>query len=146
MWPPQRTPGRKVSASEPLKRPSPLCARPPCTAVVINTAAEMRLAGNEAASAINHRPGLRGVAPALMLLGQRLKLHGEPFAGGMPVSRHPEGDDAASALARRFRPRTAARQALDRYHATELLKRAVEARSSVLENVEIGDVVFFYRS
>jgi hypothetical protein len=79
----------------------------------------------------------------MMLFGQRLKLHGELYSGGMPVSRHLEGDDAASALPRRFRLRTAARQVLERCHARDLLQRAVEASSRALENVEIGDVVLF---
>ena len=48
-------------------------------------------------------------------------------------------------MARRLQIRTTAKQAIEKYHARELFKRAVSARTRVLENVGVGDVVFFYR-
>ena len=78
---------------------------------------DMIFAGLEAATAINARPGISGISPCLMLFGQRLKLYGELYANGKPAGRHPDGDDPESALARRFRIRTSARQAIERHFA-----------------------------
>ena len=106
---------------------------------------DMTLAGLEAASAINSRPGPSGVSASMMLFGQRLKLYGELYADGEPVGHHPDGDDPSSVLARRFHIRTSVKQATERYHAKELLRKSVSARSRVLESVAVGDLVFFYR-
>ena len=38
-----------------------------------------------------------------------------------------------------------AKQALERHHAKELLRRAVSARSRVLEEIRVGEIIFFYR-
>ena len=105
---------------------------------------DMKAGGVEAASAINGRPGPSGVSAAMMLFGQRLKLYGDLYAGGEPAGHHPEGDDPSSALARRFKIRVSARHALERHHAKELLRRAVSARSRVLEEIRVGDIIFFY--
>ena len=81
----------------------------------------------------------------MMLFGQRLKLYGELYAGGEPAGHHPDAHDPATALARRLKTRVIAKQALEKYHAKELLRRAVSARSRVLEEIRVGEVVFFYR-
>eukprot|EP00974_Lingulodinium_polyedra_P096028 9307108-Lingulodinium_polyedra.AAC.1 len=60
----------------------------------------MRLAGIEAASAVNSRPGPSGISPSMMLFGQRLKLYGELYHEGEPIGHHPDGDDPTSRLAR----------------------------------------------
>ena len=106
---------------------------------------DMTAAGTEAASAINARPGPSGVSPAMMLFGQRLKLYGDLYAGGEPVGHHPDANDPSSALARRLKIRVIAKQAMGTHHARELLRRAVSARSRVLEGIRVGEIIFFYR-
>ena len=72
-------------------------------------------------------PGISGISPCLMLFGQRLKLYGELYANGEPAGRHPDGDDPESVLARRFRIRTSARQAIERHFAKELVRKTASA-------------------
>ena len=60
---------------------------------------------------------------SIMLFGQRLKLYGEMYALGEPVGHHPDGDDPGLVLARRCKIRTVAKQAVERYHARELVRR-----------------------
>ena len=67
----------------------------------------MRIAGFEAAAAINHRPGPVGVSPAMMLFGQRTKLYGEMYEDGVASVVHPEAQDPATALSRRLKIRLA---------------------------------------
>ena len=105
----------------------------------------MKAVGAEAASAINGRPGPSGVSAAMLFFGQRLKLYGDLYVGGEPAGHHPEGDDPSSALARRFKIRVGAEQALEKHHAEELLRRAVSARSRALEEIRVGEIIFFYR-
>jgi hypothetical protein len=107
---------------------------------------DMEVSGWEAASAINQRPGASGVSPALVLFGQKMRLYGElyPDPNDEPV-RHPDSDDASSLLARRFKIRLAARQAIERHYAKEAIRRSVAARTRTLEKVVVGQSVFFYR-
>ena len=72
-----------------------------------------------------------------------MKLYGELYAHGEPVGHHPEADDPASVLARRFKIRTAAKQAVERHQARELVRKSVSARSRVVASVAVGEVVFF---
>ena len=69
----------------------------------VDTDAEMRIVGFEAATSLNQRPGPTGVSPAMVLFGQRLKLYGELYADGEPVAP-PEAADNASQLGRRLAP------------------------------------------
>ena len=112
----------------------------------LSGAADMRMAGIEAASAINSRPGPTGVSPSMLLFGQRLKLYGELYSGGEPVGSHPDGQDPNGYLTRRFQIREASRRAYEKWHAKELVRRAVSARSRPLGAVSVGEVVFFYRN
>ena len=105
----------------------------------------MKTSALEVTVAINQRPGLSGLSPAPMLFGQRLKLYGELYANEEPAGHHPNGDNADDVLARRFKTRSTAIQALEMYHARELVRRSVAARTRALEKVEAGDLVFFYR-
>ena len=95
-------------------------------------AEEMRTAGCEVASALNQRPGPTGVSPGMMLFGQRLKLYGELYADGRPAS-HPDGAGQSTELGRRFHIRNIARQAVEQYHAKELVRRTVAARTRKVE-------------
>ena len=57
---------------------------------------EMKMAGIEAASATNQRPGASGVSPGMMLFGRRLKLYGELYADGEPAYHHLDGNDPST--------------------------------------------------
>ena len=105
----------------------------------------MRIAGFEAAAAINRRSGRFGVSPAMLLFGQRTKLYGEMCENGVASVVHPEVLDPASALARRLKIRMACKQALERHHARELIRRSVAARTRPVKEVEVGQRVVFYR-
>ena len=105
---------------------------------------EMNIAGIEAAVAVNQRPGASGISPSMMLFGQRLKLYGEIDAGGEAVA-HPEATDVSSELGRRMNIRNISRQSLEKYHAKEVLRKTVSARSRVVEHTAVGEIVFFYR-
>ena len=111
----------------------------------LRRAGDVRLAGIEAATAINHRPGTSGVSPALLLFGQRAKLFGEMYADGVPAARRPDAYDPSTALARRFRIRLVCKQVLERHHVRDLLRRFVSARTRPVKEVGIGRCVDFYR-
>ena len=104
---------------------------------------DMRIAGFEAAAAINHRPVPVGVSPALF--GQRTKLPGEMYEDGVASVVHPEAQDPATALSRRLKIRLACKQALERHHALDLLRRSVGARTRPVKEVEIGQRVMLFR-
>ena len=103
----------------------------------------LRLAGFEASSAANHRPGPSGISPCMMTFGQRLRLYGELCQHGRPSSRHPDADDPPSEMARRFKIRIASKQAIERHHARELVRRPAAARSRVIEKCTVGGAVLF---
>jgi len=105
---------------------------------------EMKLTGIEAATSLNQRPGPTGVSPAMMLFGQRLKLYGELYANGEPMC-HPDGGDQSTELGRRLQIRNIVRQATEAHFAKELVRKAVSARTRVVENTSVGEIVFFYR-
>ena len=107
-------------------------------------AAEMKIVGIEAATALNQRPGPTGVSASMMLFGQRLKLYGELYANGEPTA-HPDATDNSSALGRRLQIRATCRQACEIHYAKELVRKAASARTRTLENTSIGEIVFFYR-
>ncbi len=83
--------------------------------------------------------------PVLMPFGQRIQSLREMYADGVPAARHPETDDLATALARRVRIRLACRQALERHHAEDLMRRSAAARTRPVKYVEIGQRLTFYR-
>ena len=58
------------------------------------------------------------------------------------MGHHPDASDPSSAVARRFKIRVSAKQALEKHHAKELLRRAVSARSRVLEEIRVGEIIF----
>ena len=78
---------------------------------------DMLVAGIEAATAVNQRPGPTGVSPAMLLFGQKMKLYGELYVNGETAGHHPDGDDPNSYLARRFKIRMNSRQVAERWHA-----------------------------
>ena len=108
----------------------------------IKGADEMRVAGVEAISAINQRPGASGVSPAMMLFGQRTKLYGELYANGEPTLHHLD-TDAASELGRRFQIRNSAKQATEAFYAKEMVRKTVAARTRKLDSTAVGEIVFF---
>ena len=105
---------------------------------------EMRIAGIEAATALNQRPGPNGVSAGMMLFGQKMKLYGELYANGEPLT-HPEALNASSELGRRLQIRSITRQAAEEHHAKEMLRKTVAARTRLVENISVGEIVFFYR-
>ncbi len=108
-------------------------------------AEDMKYAGIEAASAVNQRPGSTGVSPGMMLFGQRLKLYGELYANGEPAYHHLDGNDASSELGRRLQIRCTARQATEAHYAKEMVRKTVAARTRLVDKVDVGETVFFYR-
>jgi len=106
---------------------------------------EMKLAGIEAAAAVNQRPGASGVSPGMMLFGQRLKMYGELYADGEPAYHHLDGNDASTELGRRLQIRCSSRQAAEAHYAKEMVRKTVAARTRLVEKVEVGELVFFYR-
>ena len=82
----------------------------------------------------------------MALFGQRLKLHGELYVDGEPVGAHPDANGFISTLARWVVIQKTSRQAFEKWHAKELLRHAVTARSRVFNNVSVGGLVFFYRN
>ena len=50
----------------------------------MKTSEGLTIAGTEAATSLSHKPNATGVSASTMLLGQRLKLHGEQYANGEP--------------------------------------------------------------
>ena len=105
----------------------------------------MKLAGIEAVATLNQRPGPTGVSPALILFGQRLKLYWELYDANGDPSVHPDGTDPTTELGRRLQIRNIARQASEAYHAKELVRKAVSARTRVIENTAVGEIVYFNR-
>ena len=97
------------------------------------------IVGLEAAAAMNQRPGASGVSPTMTLFGQKMRFYGElyPDQSEEPV-RHPNADDASSLLARRFKIRLVARQAIERHNAKEAIRRSVAARTRTLEKDVVG--------
>ncbi len=106
---------------------------------------DMKYAGIEAASAVNHRPGASGVSPGMMLFGQKLKLYGELYANGEPAYHHLDGNDASSELGRRLQIRCSSRQATEAHYAKEMVRKTVAARTRIVDKVDVGETVFFYR-
>ena len=106
---------------------------------------DMKLAGVEAAAAVNHRPGPSGVSPGMMLFGQRLKMYGELYADGEPAYHHLDGNDPSTELGRRLQIRCSSRQATEAHYAKEMVRKTVAARTRLVEKVDVGDLVFFYR-
>ena len=106
---------------------------------------DMKLAGIEAATALNQRPGASGVSPSMMLFGQRMKLFGELYQDGEPAYHHLDGNDATTELGRRLQIRCSARQATEAHYAKELVRKTVAARTRHVERVDVGELVFFYR-
>jgi hypothetical protein len=105
----------------------------------------MKFAGIEAVSALNHRPGVSGVSPGMMLFGQKLKQYGELYSNGEPAYHHLDGNDASTELGRRLQIRCSARQATEAHFAKEMVRKTVAARTRHVEKVEQGEIVFFYR-
>ena len=106
---------------------------------------DMKFAGIEAVSALNHRPGVSGVSPGMMLFGQKLKQYGELYSNGEPAYHHLDGNDASTELGRRLQIRCSARQATEAHFAKEMVRKTVAARTRHVEKVEQGEIVFFYR-
>ena len=106
---------------------------------------EMKMAGIEAAAAVNQRPGASGVSPGMMLFGQRLKLYGELYADGEPAYHHLDGNDPSTELGRRLQIRSSARQAAEAHYAKEMVRKTVAARTRLVDKTEVGELVFFYR-
>ena len=104
----------------------------------------MRIMGLEAASAVSHRPGPTGVSPSMMLFGQRMKLYGELYANGEPTA-HPDAADDATQLNRRLQIRGTCKQTCEIHAAKELVRKAASARTRIVENTAIGEMIFFYR-
>ena len=106
------------------------------------TGEEMRIAGIEAATALNQQPGPTGVSAAMMLFGQRMKLYGEIYANGEPTT-HPDGADTSTELGRRLQIRNTTRQASEAYHAKELVRKAASARTRLLRTPQLGRLCTF---
>ena len=70
-----------------------------------------------------------------------IKLYGELYANGEPVNQHADADDPSSQLAKRFKIRTSAKQAAERHHAKELVRKSVAARTRSLQTVAVGEIV-----
>lgn len=104
---------------------------------------DMRLAGIEAASALNQRPGVTGVSPGMMLFRQKTKLYGEIMTGDGPMY-HPEVD-SSNVLGCRLDIRNSSKQSAEVHFAKETLRTAVSARTRLVENTSVGELVFFYR-
>ena len=111
----------------------------------IRGADDMRMAGGEAISAINQRPGASGVSAGMMLFGQRTRLYGEPYANGEPTLHHLD-TVAARELNRRLQIRNSAKQATDTFSAKEMVRKTVSARTRKINNTSVGEIVFFYRN
>ena len=106
---------------------------------------EMRTAVTEVISSLNARPTASGISPSVLVFGKRIKLYGEIWEDGRPHSYHPAADDPQSVLANRLEIRTSAKQAVERWFAREMLRRSVASRSHPIQEVSVGDVVFFYK-
>ena len=78
------------------------------------------------------------VNPAMFLFGQRLKLVGEIWDDGRPVTYHPDVGDCADPLTRRLKIREVCQQAACKARAKELIKTAVAARSRPLVHREVS--------
>ena len=55
------------------------------------------------------------------------------------------GADSASHMGRRLQIRSATRQAAEAHLAKELVRKSVSARTRIVENTAVGEIVFFYR-
>jgi len=135
---------------------------------------EMKLAGIEAAAAMNQRPGVRtnssiceglvhkpfwrcfsqtpfeeespsGVSPGMRLFGQRLEMYGELYVDGEPAYHHLDGNDPSTELGRRLQIKCPARQATEAHYAKEVVRKTVAARTRLVEKVDVGEQTFFYR-
>ena len=53
---------------------------------------EMNIIGIEVIQALNQRPGPSGISPAMILFGQKLKMHGEIY-GKDGTYTHPAGTE-----------------------------------------------------
>ena len=71
-------------------------------------------------------------------------MYGELYAGGEPVT-HPDGPDRTTELGRRLQIRSSTRQAAEQYHAREMLRKTVAARTRKVEHIAVGEIVYFYR-
>ena len=103
------------------------------------------MVGFEVASSLNHHPNETGVSPATLLFGQRVKLYGEVWHNGKPTTYHPDIAVEGSQLERRMNTRTIAQQMTTRFHAKELVKKAVSARSRPIKQLVVGERYFFFR-
>ena len=99
---------------------------------------DMKLAGIEAAAAVNQRPGASGVSPGMMLCGQRLKLYGEFYADGEPAYHHLDGQDPSTELGRRLQIRCSAKQATEAHYAKEMVRKTASARTRAVDKSEVG--------
>ncbi len=90
---------------------------------------DMKMAGVEAAAALNQRPGASGVSPGMMLFGQKLKMYGELYQDGEPAYHHLDGNDASTELGRRLQIRCSSRQATEAHYAKEMVRKTVAARA-----------------
>jgi len=104
---------------------------------------DMKLAGIEAAAAVNQRPGASGVSPGMMLFGQRLKLYGELYADGEPAYHHLDGQDPSTELGRRLQIRCSAKQATEAHYAKEMVRKTVSARTRLVDKSEVGELFCF---
>ena len=101
-------------------------------------------AGIEAATALNQRPGPNGVSAGMMLFGQRLNVYGELYANGEPVT-HPDGTEPGTELGRRRQIRSITRQAAEFHHAKEMVRKSAAARTRLVRELAVGEIVFFDR-
>lgn len=100
---------------------------------------DMYLIGLEAAAAFHQREDSAEVPAAMMFFGQLLKLCGELYIDGEGLYH---ADDPSSVFAQPFKMRVAARQALERYHAKDVVRRSVAARTRTVQGVAVGQSVF----
>lgn len=82
---------------------------------------------------------------AMMLFGQRMKLHGGLCNHGGEARPSADADDPSSLVVRRLKIRVAAQLALERYHAKDVVRRSAAARTRTVQGVAVGQSVFFYR-
>ena len=80
----------------------------------------------------------------MKLFGQRLKVYGELYANGESVT-HPDGTEPSTELGRRLQIRSITRQAAESHHAKEMVRKSVVARARLVNDLAVGEIVFFYR-
>jgi len=106
---------------------------------------DLLAAGLEAAYAYNQRPSASGFSPAQRLFGTRPRAFGELFQSGEHQGWHPDALDAGSDLARRLELRREAQEMVARHDHAQLVARSLAARSRVVQDVTVGQRVYFYR-